>query len=80
MDIIGDYMLEVILQVNRCEIDRLRIVNDGTGTDNYANYIVIWQGEKCRIVGHDRNEGAWALLHQVLDEVPTHPNIFHNSP
>lgn len=63
-------MLEVILQVNRREIDRLAIINDGTGTNESANYLIDHNGTRYKYHGHDRRDGAWELIRGILKELP----------
>lgn len=61
-------MLEVLIGVNGREIGRLRIVNDMTGTDDAANYIVHHDGGSFALHGHNRAHGALVLADRAIRE------------
>jgi hypothetical protein len=63
-------MLEVILKVNRREIDRIIIINDGSGTNESANYLIDHNGVKYNYNGYDRGDGAWELIREILKAFP----------
>ena len=64
-------MLEVLIGVNGREIGRLKIVNDATGTNESANYIVHHEGGSFTIRGHNREYGAWVLSERAIHKYLT---------
>lgn len=58
--------LEVLIAINGRELDRLKIVNDSTGTEESANYIVHHSEGSFRLAGHNRAHGAWRLAKKAI--------------
>lgn len=68
-------MLEVLIAINGRELDRLRIINDATGTEESANYVVHHSEGSFHLTGHNRAHGAWLLAEKAIYQYVEHEEL-----